>query len=93
MSARATSEKVAAWRGGATPAGRTGATLDGVNPGWKRIPESCCDALWAWRGGGEAASARDALGCARGRADCTCAGGAAVEECCEGVPGREEWRA
>ena len=45
MSALATSDSVAALRmGPGTPGGSTGATSEGVTPGWNRIPESsgCC---------------------------------------------------
>ncbi len=43
MSALATSDCVAALRiGPGAPGGKTGATSDGVTPGWNRIPESCC---------------------------------------------------
>ena len=94
MSARATSDSVAACRSGATPAGSTGATSDGVSPGWNRIPESC-GAGPAGGGGGErggesrpVVSERVPLACARRVG--------AAEECCAcvGVPGREpecEW--
>ena len=44
MSALATSDLVAAllMGPGTTSGGSTGATFDGVSPGWKRTPESCC---------------------------------------------------